>query len=84
MCRHCSRDMTKQVYTDKSFHDAWLFPHGRVGYSDVTHEQVAEARAKCRFCPPYGPIAVESSAYGPAGQMGSQAESPEVATEPDL
>ena len=81
MCTHCRRDISAYEYTDKQFHDGWLFPHGRVGYSDVTAEQIAEARSKCRFCPPWGTAyqnPLELSAYGPAGPLESSTEVPEV------
>jgi len=50
MCEHCRRDMTTVTYADKAFHDGWLYPHGRAGYSGVTPEMVAAAQALCPFC----------------------------------
>ena len=52
MCEHCHRDMTTVTYADRAFHDGWLYPHGRAGYSGVTPEMVAAAQASCPFCRP--------------------------------
>lgn len=50
MCVHCGTGMTQFVHRDKASHDLWLFPHGRPGYSGVTPEMVAAAKARCEYC----------------------------------
>lgn len=55
MCSHCRSDFSKRVWDPadpmaRLVHDAYMFPHGRPGYSGATVEDVMAAKLRCPFC----------------------------------
>jgi hypothetical protein len=52
MCHWCDPDAEMPVYPDtpegKMFHDGWMYPHGRYGYTP--EEKIRKSRASCPWC----------------------------------
>jgi hypothetical protein len=48
MCHWCDPDAEPVEHPSKEFHDMWLYPHGRYGYTPS--EKVDEGIMNCVWC----------------------------------
>ena len=67
MCYWCNPDNEPPDYASlpdgKQFHDMWLFPHGRYGYTPA--EKITASMASCPWCvKSFGVNASDSPAAG--------------------